>query len=101
MVFAWLLKFCRSWPCCLTFKTITLLFGFVSVSWAWINPGFEAGNLTGWTVTYGLDSPLAQVVIPGAAPDTNGTICVAPAICLNQVHNGNYAAQLYSGLGDT
>ena len=72
---------------------------------AWVNPGFESGNLTGWTVnTFSgpavVYSPYALTVTPGAAPHTQGTLCVAPAICLDQVHGGGFSASLDSGRGD-
>ncbi len=76
---------------------------------AWVNPSFETGDFTGWTGTLvsgigaasaGGSFPSTMVVGTGAAPNTNGFLCPAPAICLNQVHNGNFAAQIYSGNGD-
>ncbi len=50
---------------------------------AWVNQGFETGDMTGWTVTLNsglavLALPTTQVVAPGVAPDTNGTLCPAP-----------------------
>jgi len=73
----------------------------VQTSWAWVNSGFETGDLTGWTVTPGGNIPgTVSVVVPGAAANTQGTICVAPAICLNQVHGGSFACELYSSYGD-
>jgi hypothetical protein len=73
---------------------------------AWVNQGFETGDMSGWTVTLNsgvsaITLPTNQVVAPGVAPDTNGTLCPAPSICLNQVRNGNFAAQIFSGNGDT
>src|SRR5581483_5587352 len=72
----------------------------VSPAFAWVNSDFETGTLAGWTVTYGSGAPTASVVTSGAAPNTNGTLCPAPSICLNMVHNGTYSAQIYSSSGD-
>src|SRR3970282_1786057 len=73
----------------------------VSVCWAWVNPGCETGNLNGWTTSSGTGAnptcqPYAMAVGPGPAPHTQGTICVAPTICLNQVYAGSFSAQLDS-----
>jgi len=94
---AYLMKTLWLWALlCLVFQT--------SVLNAWVNPGFETGTLAGWTSgTFGPGTTFparVTVVGPGAAPHTQGTVCVAPAICLNQVHGGNYAVQLDSGFGD-
>ena len=69
-------------------------------AWAWVNPGFETGNLTGWTATTGnggglaagCGNPAVTVVPVGTAPDSAGGLPV--------VHSGNYAVQLYSSRGD-
>ncbi len=76
--------------------------GFSSAQ-AWVNPGFETGNLTGWTTAIAsgpnvVCAPPSVTVVPvGVAPDSAGPL--APA-GLNQVHTGNYAAQLFSARGD-
>ncbi|HJT25312.1 MAG TPA: DUF11 domain-containing protein, partial [bacterium] len=70
---------------------------------AWVNPGFETGNLTGWTTTTGsgpnlaCGPPTVTVVPNGPAPDSIGPLTPAG---LNQVHTGNYAAQIFSSRGD-
>ncbi len=82
-----------------------LLFLFAVLSspaWAWTNGDFEAGALTGWNVTLNYANPVtsggtfpaAVVVPPGAAPNTNGSLCPAPATCLNQIQSGNRAAEI-------
>jgi len=60
---------------------------------AWVNQGFETGNIAGWTATFGLGLPTASVVAPGPALFTNNG--------LNMVHSGNYACQLFSSSGDS
>jgi hypothetical protein len=85
----------------------SIFFGGYGTAWAWVNGCFATGDLTGWTATLNSGAaeqtlPVATVVSPGAAPNTNGTLCPAPAICLNQVYSGcNYAAEIYSGNGDS
>ena len=75
-------------------------FSLSTVAHAWVNAGFEAGNLTGWTVaTSAVTSstwflPMAVTVTPAEAPFTNGSE-------LNDVHGGNYAAFVFSGDGDS
>src|SRR5258708_7063871 len=82
--------------------SLTFLAG-VNAAFAWVNPGFETGTLTGWTATTGTGPnivcapPSASVVAPGIALDSNGPS--APA-GLNMVHTGNFAAQLFSARGD-
>ena len=76
-----------------------------SLSYGWFNPGFENGGISPWTVSTHTGSnvtqtPRAGLVTPGAAPHTQGTICAAPAVCLNRVHNGASAVELFSGRGD-
>ncbi len=64
--------------------------------WAWVNQGFETGNLTGWLVSYGnsvLPPSTASAVLQGPAPNTNGG--------LTMVHSGTYACQLFSSSGDS
>jgi hypothetical protein len=56
------------------------------------NGDFEAGSLTGWTVTYGSGyGQVAQVVGPGFAANTNNN--------LNTVDQGSWACELNSGTG--
>ena len=77
-------------------------------AFGWSNAGFESGDLSGWAIsTSGTGStvvggfaPYAMTVSSGAAPHTQGTVCVPPAVCLDQVHSGAYAAMLDSGGGD-
>ncbi|MES2200811.1 MAG: hypothetical protein V4498_01015, partial [candidate division FCPU426 bacterium] len=87
------------------FLSLTLCLFQAFSAQAWINPGFETGTGLGWigngawgaSVTY---FPHAVISVPGAAPHTQGTICVAPAVCLDMVHSGNYAVEIDSGRGD-
>ena len=75
-------------------------------AWGWVNPGFESGNLAGWTTnmasggaaTY---APSVTIVTNGGAPHTTGTACANPTGCLNRVNTGSYAVQLFSGNGDS
>jgi hypothetical protein len=64
---------------------------------AFVNPGFETGNLTGWTSSgTGANPGAVNVVGPGCANSatyTNGS--------LSCVHAGNFAAELYSSAGPT
>lgn|GEM_PF-6104122 len=76
-------------------------------AFGWVNTGFETGNTTGWiTNTSVTGSPFVTVNTSGAAVNTNGTamgnpaLCPSPSICLNRVHSGTFAAELYSGVGD-
>ena len=91
----------RSWKFALLFLMLLIL--GTAPAFAWVNPGFETGTLTGWTTATGSGAavvcapPSVTVVPPGAAPDSVGPL--APA-GLNQVHTGNYAAQLFSARGD-
>jgi hypothetical protein len=81
------------------------LFGAVEPARAWVNPGFESGNTAGWTSLFAwgpslVYPPHVSVVTATAAPHTQGTICVAPSVCLSTAHTGNYAVELDSGRGD-
>jgi hypothetical protein len=63
-----------------------ILAGFIT------NGGFETGDFTGWTISYG--SPAAStalIVVPGPAPRSNNG--------LTMVYSGNYACQLFSSNG--
>src|SRR5579862_9179621 len=74
---------------------------------AWVNPGFETGNLTGWTTSSGSGGGLVcgppivntvstatlQTTIPGISPDTIGPNTPGG---MPMVHTGTYAAQLFS-----
>ncbi len=82
------------------FLAALFILGGTRSSWAWVNPGFETGNLTGWTATTGnggglatgCGNPAVTVVPVGTAPNSAGGLPV--------VHSGNYAVQLYSSRGD-
>lgn len=79
---------------------------------AWVNPGFETGNLTGWTTSTGsagglaCGNPTASVVstttlqsaLPGISPDSIGPNTPGG---LPMVQSGNYAVQLFSSHGDS
>ena len=74
-----------------------LILGASQTAQAWNNAGFENGNLSGWTVSYNsgltvVNLPAAAAAGPGPATWTNGN--------LNQVHIGNYAAEIFSGDGE-
>jgi|GEM_PF-1674789 len=99
----------RSWFCAFVF--VLAVACLPNRGLAWVNGGFENGNTNGWTASTGsgvsiMAAPYVGVINPGSATLTNGTmfgdptICPVPAICLDQVHSGNYAAVLYSGYGD-
>src|SRR5579871_6195069 len=78
---------------------------------AWVNPGFEAGNLTGWTTSSGNAGSLAcgnptvsvvstttlQAALPGISPDSTGPNTPGG---LPMVQSGTYAVQLFSSHGD-
>jgi len=78
---------------------------------AWVNPGFETGNLTGWTASSGNAGSLAcgnptvsvvstttlQAALPGISPDSTGPNTPGG---LPMVQSGNYAVQLFSSHGD-
>ncbi len=82
------------------FLAALFILGGTRSAGAWVNPGFETGNLTGWTATTGnggglaagCGNPAVTVVPVGTAPNTAGGLSV--------VHSGNYAVQLYSSRGD-
>ncbi len=79
------------------FFEMFLGFEGISTAWAWVNPGFEAGSLAGWTTSSGsavsmVCQPNASLVQSGPATNSNGG--------LNMTHTGNFAAQLFSGRGD-
>ena len=84
---------------------VLLVMAAASEAPAWVNGGFESGSTAGWasTLTFGPNAayqPQVLTVTPGAAPHTQGTLCPAPAVCLDQVHSGGYAVELGSGRGD-
>lgn len=68
-------------------------------AWAWINPGFETGDLTGWDVSFRAFAtlppskyyPSATIATPGIATYSGG---------LNAVHSGGYSGMLYSGYSE-
>jgi hypothetical protein len=71
---------------------IVLLCLGTAKAFAFVNGGFETGDLSGWTVLSGTGVAQAVVAVPpGPAPNTNGN--------LNRVDQGNFAAELYSGTG--
>jgi hypothetical protein len=73
---------------------IIFIFSSVLPAAGIVNGDFENGDLSGWTTSYGTAlMSSALVVTPSAALYSNGG--------LNQVHSGNYAAQIYSGDGDS
>lgn len=72
---------------------------------AWVNPGFEAGNLGGWTTATGnagnlvCGNPTITVVNRGSGPAPNSVSPGTPA-GLSEVQSGTYAVQLFSSMGD-
>jgi uncharacterized repeat protein (TIGR01451 family) len=75
----------------------------INVFAGFVNPAFETGTLAGWTSAIGYGSnvvqmPRVEVMLPGIAPHTTGTLCAGG--CLNEVHSENYSLRLFSGRGD-
>ncbi len=78
---------------------VFLFWGMTHNLFAWVNPGFETGNLAGWTSATNSGGnvacpPSVSVVGPGPAINT-------VAGQLNEVQSGVNAVQLFSGRGDS